>query len=115
MRRAYRALYRGQEFVRAIRARGDDVKNFRGRVVLLRAARAEPRGSRRPGGQWICQGRAAAIADGVCGGSAKTDLDLPGRAGWIIPIVIPRSVPSKPRRLSKQRKLTLPTSSSSAP
>ena len=40
MRRAYRALYRGQEFLGAVRARGDHLEDFRGRAVLLRAARA---------------------------------------------------------------------------
>ena len=39
MRRAHRALYRGQEFLGAVRARGDHLEDFRGRAVLLRAAR----------------------------------------------------------------------------
>src|ERR1700676_878050 len=83
MRRAYRALYRGEEFFGAVRARGDDVKNFGRRAVLLRAARAEPRGSRRPRGQRFCERRAAAIADGIRGRGAEADLDLAGRVGRI--------------------------------
>ena len=43
MRRAHRALYRGQEFFGAVRARSHHVEDFRGRAVLLRAARAERR------------------------------------------------------------------------
>ena len=79
MRRAHRALYRGQEFVGAVRARGDHLEDFRGRAVLLRAARAEPGRSRRPRGQRLCEGRAAATADGIRGGGAEADLDLAGR------------------------------------
>src|SRR4051794_27357146 len=79
MRRAHRALCGSQELVGDVRARSDDVEDFRGRAVLLRAARAQPGRSRRPRGQRFCQGRAAATADGVCGGSAEADLDLAGR------------------------------------
>ena len=78
MRRAYRALYRGQEFVGAVRARGHHLEDFRGRAVLLRAARAEPGGSGRPCGQRLRQGCAAATADGVRGRGAEADLDLAG-------------------------------------
>ncbi len=78
MRRAYRALYRGQEFVGAVRARGHHLEDFRGRVVLLRAARAEPGGSGRPRGQRLRQGRAAATADGIRGRGAEADFDLAG-------------------------------------
>ena len=39
MRRPHRALYRGQEFLRAVRARGHHLEDLRGRAVLLRAAR----------------------------------------------------------------------------
>src|SRR5712672_747688 len=64
MRRAHRALCRGQELLGA---------------VLLRAARAFPGRSRRPRGQWLRQRRAAATADGIRGGGAEADLDQPRR------------------------------------
>ena len=35
MRRAHRALYRGEEFLRRVRARGDHLEDFRGHAVLL--------------------------------------------------------------------------------
>src|SRR6266404_7208410 len=79
MRRAYRALYRGQEFLGAVRTRGHHFEDVGGRAVLLRAARAIPGRSRRPRGQRLCQGCAAAAADGIRGGSAEADLDLAGR------------------------------------
>src|SRR4029453_13010854 len=85
MRRAHRTLYRGEEFFRPIRARSDHLEDFRGRAVLLHAARAVAGRSRWPRGQWFCQGRAAAAADGIRGRSAKADLDLAGRFGWITP------------------------------
>ena len=85
MRRAHRALCRGEEFVGAVRARGDDLEDFRGRAVLLRAARAEPGGGGRPRRQRLCQGRAAATADGIRGRGAEADLDLAGGLGWIRP------------------------------
>jgi len=67
MRRAHRALCGSQEFIGAVRARSHHLEDFRGRVVLLRAARAFAGRSRRPCGQWLCQGRAAATADGIRG------------------------------------------------
>src|SRR5260370_24561872 len=79
MRRAHRALYRGEESLRLFGAGGDHVEDFRGRAVLLRAARAVAGRSRRPRGQWFCQGRAAATADGIRGRGAEADLDLAGR------------------------------------
>jgi hypothetical protein len=85
MRRPHRALYRGQEFVGAVRARGHHLEDFRGRAVLLRAARAEPGRSRRPCGQRFRQGRAAATADGIRGRGTEADLDLAGGVGWIVP------------------------------
>ena len=82
MRRAYRALYRSQEFLGAVRARSDDLEDLRGRAVLLRAARAEPGRSRRPRRQRLREGRAAATADGIRGGGAEADLDhLEGSVG----------------------------------
>ena len=67
MRRAHGAVYRGEEFLGAVRARGDHLEDLRGRAVLLRAARALPGRSRRPRGQRFRQGRAAATADGIRG------------------------------------------------
>ena len=40
MRRAHRALHRGEEFLRRVRARGDDLEDLRGPALLLPAARA---------------------------------------------------------------------------
>ena len=85
MRRPHRALYRGQEFLGAVRARGDHLEDFRGRAVLLRAARAVAGGSRRPRGQRLRQGRAAATADGIRGRGAEADLDLAGRQRRLMP------------------------------
>ena len=65
-----------------VRARSDHLEDFRGRAVLLRAARALPGRSRRPRRQRFCQGRAAATADGVRGRGAEADLDQPRRFGW---------------------------------
>ena len=39
LRRPYGALHRVEEFLRGVRARGDDVENLRGNAVLLHAAR----------------------------------------------------------------------------
>src|SRR4051794_9483424 len=83
MRRAHRALYRGEEFVGAVRARSHHVEDFRGRAVLLRAAGLEPGRGGRPCRQRLCQGRAAAAADGVRGRGAEADFDLAGRIGWL--------------------------------
>src|SRR3954468_9985649 len=85
MRCAHRAVYRGEELLCAVRARGDDVEDFRGRAVLLRAARAVAGGGRWPGGQRLCQGRAAATADGIRGRGPEADLDQPRRLGRITP------------------------------
>src|SRR6202035_5771689 len=78
MRRPYGALCGGQEFLGAVRARGHDVEDFGRRAVLLRAAGLEPGRGGRPRGQRLCQGRAAATADGIRGGSAEADLDIAG-------------------------------------
>eukprot|EP01035_Chromulina_nebulosa_P063563 gene63563-86948_t len=51
-------------------ARRDDVQTI---------ARVEPGRGCRPGGQRLRQGRAAATADGIRGGSAEVDFDLAGR------------------------------------
>ena len=78
MRRAHRALYRGQELIGAVRARSHHLEDLGGRAVLLRAAGLEPGRSRRPRGQRLCEGRAAAAADGIRGRGAEADLDLAG-------------------------------------
>ena len=96
MRRAHRALCRGEEFVGAVRARGNHVEDFRGRAVLLRAARTVAGRGRRPRGQRLCQGRAAAATDGIRGRGAETDLDLARRLGWIAPR--PEEVAPRPAR-----------------
>src|ERR1700719_4613098 len=98
MRRAYGALYRGQEFLGAVRARGDHLENIRGCLVLLRAARAEPGRGGRPCRQRFCQGRAAAAADGIRGRGAEADLDQPRRFGRITPpSVLPRTKKTEER------------------
>ncbi|MNL86356.1 hypothetical protein D3C87_2150280 [compost metagenome] len=65
MRRAYRALYRGQELVGAVRARGDHLEDFRRPEVLRHAARNSRRGSDRADRQRLCQGSHPGTADGV--------------------------------------------------
>src|SRR5690242_17584754 len=90
MRRAHRALYRGEELVGDVRARGDDLEDFRGRAVLLHSARAVGGGGGRPRRQRLCEGRAAAAADGVRGRGAEADLDLARRIGRIM--VVPRAL-----------------------
>src|SRR5271166_5699050 len=79
MRRAHGALYRGEELLRAIRARGDHLENLRGNAVLLPAARHVGGRCDRARGQRLRQGRAAAPADGVRGRGAEADLDLTRR------------------------------------
>ena len=96
MRRAHRALCRGEEFVGAVRARSNDIENLRGRAVLLHPARTFAGRSRRPRGQRIREGRAAATADGICGGSTEADLDLARRIGRVDLILRrPRERPSR--------------------
>src|ERR1700676_444697 len=101
MRRAHRALYRGQELLGAVRARGDHLENFRGRVVLLRAARAVAGGGRWPRRQRLRQGRAAATADGIRSRGAEADLDLAGRFGWIAPY--PEEAAQRPSRRTRNK------------
>ena len=75
MRRAYRAVYRGQEFIGHLRARGDDLENLRGHAVLLPPARhvgGRGDGARR---QRLRQGRAAAVADGIRRRGAEAHFD----------------------------------------
>src|SRR5262249_45826955 len=83
VRRPYRALYRGEEFLRRVRARGDHLEDLGGNAVLLPSARAVGGGRGGARDQWLRQGRAAATADGVRGRSAEVDLSLAGRFGWM--------------------------------
>src|SRR4029077_2119718 len=78
LRRPYRALYRGQERLDGVRARGDHLEDLRRAAVLLPAAGTF---RRRGGGadrQRFRQGRAAAPPDGVRGRGAEADLHQPG-------------------------------------
>ncbi len=59
-RRAHRALHRGEELLRAVRARGDHVEDLRRHAVLLRAARPVAGRGRGAGRQRLRQGCAAA-------------------------------------------------------
>ena len=79
VRRAHRALHRGQEFERAFRARSDDVEDFRRHAVLLPPARAFFGRSHRSGRQRLRPRRAAALADGVHGRDAEADRDFARR------------------------------------
>ena len=79
VRRAYGALYRGEELFRAVRARGDHLENLRGDAVLLPAAGHVGGRGDRARRQRLRQGRAAAPADGVRGRGAEADLDLARR------------------------------------
>ena len=81
LRRPHRALYRGEEFLRGVRARGDHLEDLRGDAVLLPPARPVGRGGGGAGGQRLRQGRAAAASDGVRGRGAEADLDQPRRLG----------------------------------
>ena len=81
VRRAHRALYRGEELLGGDRARGDHLEDLRGHAVLLPPARAFRRGGGGAGGQRLRQGRAAAAADGVRRRGAEADLDQPRRLG----------------------------------
>ena len=71
--------HRGEEFVRRVRARSDDLEDFRGHAVLLPSARAFRRRGDRARRQRLREGRAAAAADGIRGRGAETDFDQPGR------------------------------------
>ena len=84
MRRAHRALYRGEEFLRHLRARGHHLENLRGHAVLLPPARHVGGRGDRAGRQRFRQGRAAAIADGIRRRGAEADLDLARRKRGLV-------------------------------
>ncbi len=84
MRRAHRALYRGEEFLGTVRARGDDVENLRRPDVLCDVARAIGGGGGGADRQRLRPRRAAAIADGVYGRDAEADRHLARRIGGLM-------------------------------
>ena len=83
VRRAHGALHRGEELVRALRARGDDLEDLGRHAVLLPPARAFGGGGGGARGQRLRARRAAEAADGVHGGDAEADRHLAGRKRWV--------------------------------
>ena len=81
MRRAYRALYRGEERERHVRARGDHLEDLRRPAVLLPEPRAVGGGGGGADRQRLRARRAAAAADGVHGRDAEADRHQPGGLG----------------------------------
>src|SRR5260370_16996073 len=55
----------------------------------MRAERPETGRSSRPGPQGLCEGRAAATADGIRGGSTEADLDFAGRQCGVMAVLMP--------------------------
>ena len=78
LRRTHGAVHRGEELLRRVRARGDDLEDLRGHAALLPAAWTFCRGSDRPRGQRLRQGCLAAPANGVRGRGAEAHFDQPG-------------------------------------
>ncbi len=76
VRRAHRALYRGQEHDLALRARGDDVQGRRRPAFLLPQPRARRGGGGRADRQRLLQGGAAGAADGVRRRGAEAGRDF---------------------------------------
>src|SRR4030042_3318879 len=79
MRRAYRALYRGEERERHLRARGDHLEDLRRPAVLLPLPRTFGRGGGGAERQRLRTRRAPAAAHGVHGRDAEADRHLAGR------------------------------------
>jgi hypothetical protein len=78
LRRTHGAVHRGEELLRRVRARGDDLEDLRGHAVLLPTAWTFCRGCDRPRGQRLRQGCVAAPPDGVRGRGAEAHFDQPG-------------------------------------
>src|SRR6185312_11194153 len=78
LRRAYRALYRGAQSLRADRARGDDLEDQRGPAVLLPPARPRRRGRAVADRQRLLPGSVEGAADGVRGRGAEAPRREPG-------------------------------------
>ena len=76
LRGAHRALYRGEERHGEIRARGDDLEDFRRPEVLRHAARHSGGAGDRADRQRLRQGRHPGTADGVRRRGAETDRHL---------------------------------------
>ena len=79
MRRAHRAVYRSEERLGDLRARGDDFEGVGRAAFLLPAAGIVGRGGDGPDRQRLRPRRVAAVADGVRGRGAEADFDQPGR------------------------------------
>ena len=78
------SVHRGNEQHRPRRARGDDLKDQRGPVVLSAAARHLAGGCRVVDHQWILQGSVSRTADGIRGrGDEAVGIEA-GRKCWII-------------------------------
>ena len=93
MRRAYRALYRGEERVGDLRARGDHLEDFRRSAVLLPEPRAFGRGGGGADRQRLRARRAPAPPDGVHGRDAEADRHFAGRLGRLARRRQQKSVP----------------------
>ena len=91
VRRPHHPLYRGEEFGRRLRARGDHLEDLRRHAVLLPQPRALRRGGGGAGGQRLRQGSHPAVADGVRRRGAEADRHLAGRLGGLGPAVIRHS------------------------
>ena len=74
-----------------------------------------PGRSRRPRGQRLCEGRAAATADGIRGGGAEADLDHARRVGWIGLILRRPSLRAVSKRGNRLSATSIETCLSSAP
>ena len=82
MRRAYRALYRGEERERHLRARGDHLEDLRRSTVLLPEPRAFGRGGGGADRQRLRARRAPASPHGVHGRDAEADRHFAWKVRW---------------------------------